>query len=182
MSLNLEPCSMVYSGSRLASAFITWDSPLLSLRAQKPQLTTAILAQEMTTYLNTKLIIFHYNICPKAKKTKEEQNGNSRLSAAHSTICQVLSRGFSLGCVTSTLWVYTLTVFFVEGGDRGLKSLAFFFSSFPSYWMVNSKFKPIVDPGGSMEFPWYGNDVHDKEMWVLGETDNYFTWIYWTKY
>lgn len=48
--------------------------------------------------------------------------------------------------------------------------------------MVNSKFKSIVDPGGSMEFPWYGNDVHDKEMWALGETDNYFTWIYWTKY
>lgn len=24
-----------------------------------------------------------------------------------------------------------------------------------------------------MAYPWYGNDVRDKEMWALEETDNF---------
>lgn len=130
LSLNQEPSSKVHPESSLASAFSIWDNPLLSLRAQKPQTTIAIRGREgTTTYpgptcLNTKPIILGSNICPRAKKSKEEQTGNSHLQHTLQ-----FAKYFHRACLWEVLFPPCKgiqTISFVWGGNQGLESLTHF--------------------------------------------------------
>ena len=63
------------------------------------------------TYLNTKFTRLSCNICPKTKKSKEEQITMcvccTCTSLYHSTICKALSHRLSLGSITPALCGYT---------------------------------------------------------------------------
>lgn len=114
VSLNHKPGSKVHSGSSLASAFNTWDNPLLSLRAQKPQMAPAILGWEGTTahlgpaYLTTDPLILSYSICLKAKKSKEEQNGSCCLP--HPLKCaKYLHMACLWGCYSQPVRIHRLS-------------------------------------------------------------------------